>query len=174
MAMPMIQPIPSVATAVPTKFLDKIPYYFKKLDNNMYIAAIAMVVLNTSAKYIPVDFGKGIEKILTHPATRKIAVFCIFYMATRNFGIAMAGAVIFYILVKVILNEKNKFNLLPKSIFDINNDQVITPDEVEFIKDILKRAKNNGDYQKFLFEKKRIILNKKFRKDVKLPAPAPA
>ena len=59
-----------------------------------------MVIMNLSAKYLPLEISPEIDQYLQSAVMRKIVVFSILYLATRKFIYAIIGTVIFFFITK--------------------------------------------------------------------------
>lgn len=83
------------------------------LDQNTYMAAVSMVLMNIGSKYIALDISKAQEQLLKHQVFRRITLFCIFYVATRNVLISCMLTFIFILINSCILHEESMFCILP-------------------------------------------------------------
>lgn len=83
------------------------------LDQNTYVAAVSMIFMNIGSKYISLDISKAQEQILKHQVFRRITLFCIFYVATRNVLTSCMLTFVFILINSCILHEESMFCILP-------------------------------------------------------------
>ena len=53
------------------------------------------------------DIPKGMHYFFAHPGIRKLTVFCIAFVATRNIKTALLVALIFILFSRFLMNEKS-------------------------------------------------------------------
>jgi hypothetical protein len=92
------------------------------LNNSKIVAGVAMLLLNLGAKYVHADLGKVHEMLLSNEYIKKIIVFCMFFVATRDISIAFLLTIFYIIVVDGILYEKGKFCLVPKTYYNNKPD----------------------------------------------------
>lgn len=96
--------------------------YLTAIASSPYTIGIAIFLLNTCGRFLPFEVTKEQEKILNQPTVRRLIIFVIFFIATRNIIIAGIMSIIVIISVAYLLNENSNFYILGKSkIFGINS-----------------------------------------------------
>ena len=112
------------------------------INNNKYFYAVAMILLNMGSKYIDIDLGNGHKKFLSSKILRRIVIFTVAFVATRDIIASLIITASFVILVLNLFNTKSSNCILPKTLreLDKNNDGEISPDEIEHAYNILKKA----------------------------------
>lgn len=83
------------------------------LNNNKIMWGVTMLLLNIGGKYIVADLGKFQEKMLANEYFKKVILFSLFFVATRDILIAFLLTVLYTLVVNGILNEKQKFSIVP-------------------------------------------------------------
>ena len=83
------------------------------LNNNKIMWGVTMLLLNVGGKYIVADLGKFQEKVLTNEYFKKVILFSLFFVATRDILIAFLLTVLYTLIVNGMLNEKQKFSIVP-------------------------------------------------------------
>jgi hypothetical protein len=83
------------------------------LNNNKIMWGITMLLLNIGGKYIIADLGKFHEQILGNEYVKKVILFSLFFVATRDILIAFLLTILYTLIVNGILNEKQKFSIVP-------------------------------------------------------------
>lgn len=112
------------------------------INTNKYFYAVAMILLNMGSKYIDVDLGHEHKKFLSSKVIRRIAIFTVAFVATRDVIASLIITSCFVILVLNLFNVKSENCILPENYrkLDLNSDGEITPDEIEHAYNLLKRA----------------------------------
>ncbi len=112
------------------------------INTNKYFYAVAMILLNMGSKYIDVDLGDEHKKFLSSKVIRRIAIFTVAFVATRDVIASLIITSCFVILVLNLFNVKSENCILPENYkkLDKNNDREITPDEIEHAYNLLRKA----------------------------------
>jgi uncharacterized membrane protein len=128
--------------------------YAFKLNNNKYFVGMMMVMLNLGSRYIFLELGKSHDAFFNQKIVRRLLIFTIFFVATRDIIASMLLTVIFIVFFLELTHENSKYCILPKGMIklDTNDDGYVTADEV-------KRAyftlKNAGQIEQFRNSKKK-------------------
>lgn len=76
-----------------------------------YTIALAIFLLNMGGRFLPFEITKGQEKFLNQPMFRRLIIFVIFFVATRNIVTAAWLAIIVIISIGYLFNENSNFFL---------------------------------------------------------------
>ena len=68
------------------------------LSSNKFILGIAMLMLNVGSKHLAVDMSKTQEQFFQHIIVRRITLFCIFFIATRDLFVSLILTAVFVVL----------------------------------------------------------------------------
>ena len=85
------------------------------INNSKYFYAITMILLNTGAKYAKVDLMESHRRFLSSKLLRRIIIFTVSFVATRDIVASLIITASFVIIVLNLFNEKSKYCVLPKS-----------------------------------------------------------
>lgn len=81
------------------------------LDNNKWLAAFAFLFMSLGAKYVHKEFSDIChESYLDNMIMRKVILFCIFYVVTRELSASIIGVLIYTIAANVMYHTKNSNN----------------------------------------------------------------
>lgn len=86
-----------------------------KIASSPYSLAIAMFALNIGGRFLPFEITKEQEKFLNQPWFRRIIIFMIFFMATRNLITAAWLSFIVILCVGYLLNENSSLCIFGKA-----------------------------------------------------------
>ena len=130
--------------------LSNINNVINSINQNKFMIALSLLLLNIGSKYINLNLTKG-QELLVKSISREILIFAISFMATRDLIVSLIVSLVFSMLVRYLFNENSNYCILPKNfknlipILDTNNDNIITDDEVNKAIDILDRAKKQEE-----------------------------
>ena len=97
-----------------------------------------MILINIGSKYINSELTFLQNKILGTEIMKKITLFSVIFIATRNVKCSFILTLLYFIIVNNAFNSKSKLCVLPKHLkkLDLNNDNKISEEE-------LKKYKNS-------------------------------
>ena len=75
---------------------------------------ITMLLLNLGSRFIVADLGKFHETILANEYFKKLILFSMFFVATRDILAAFVLTILYIIVIDGLLHEKRKFCIIPK------------------------------------------------------------
>lgn len=90
------------------------------LNNNKYLWGISLLFLNLGSRHIIGDLNKFHEKILAHEIVKKIVIFSMFFVATRDIPVSIVLTIAFSVIVFGLLDDKSKYSLVPNDT-DVRN-----------------------------------------------------
>lgn len=125
---------------------DKYNSLFNSLNSSKILVGIAMIVFNIGSKFLVIDMSKSQQQFFKNIIIRRVTLFCIFFVATRDIGISLILTATFIILAFNIFNEDSKFSVLSKSSF---YDNIYTKEEYEMSKKIITEYEKENKSLKF-------------------------
>ena len=117
---------------------------FQTLSSNKLLIGIVAIFVNIGSRYIPINLTKNQEALLKKIST-ELLIFSITLLMSRDIVTAILLTAAFTILTRYVLNENSSLCILPEKyknvtqVIDSNNDGVITDEELENAKQLLKR-----------------------------------
>jgi hypothetical protein len=120
------------------------------LNNSKLFAGIVMIMLNVGSKFIPIQFSKSAEEYLKYSLSKKILVFAMAWMGTRDIYTALSLTLIFILFSDYLFNEESVFCIVPYHKRLLNNniqesittETQITQDELNQFAKLLEKTKN--------------------------------
>ncbi len=88
---------------------------FNMLNGSKYFAGIMMLLLNIGSRYISAELTELHQKILNHRLIRRLLIFTVVFIATRDVRVSLILTATFVILVGGLLNEDSKFCIIPNA-----------------------------------------------------------
>lgn len=82
------------------------------LNNNKILWGVTMLLLNAGSRHVIGDLGKFHEKVLTNEIMKKVILFSMFFVATRDIIISFILCMVYIIVIDGILHEKRKFAIV--------------------------------------------------------------
>lgn len=123
---------------------------FQVLNNSKLFSAFIMVMMNLGSKYISIDMCNFHEKILSSFIVRKIAIFAIFWMATKDIVLSLVLTVAFSFVVSGLFNDKSILCIIPKkNIFMNEHQKKISKQDYESAQNVIKVYENQNNHEKY-------------------------
>ena len=112
------------------------------LNQNKYIYAFMMILLNIGARYIEIDLDKTHRQFLSSKIIRRILIFTVAFIATRDVIASLIITSCFVIIVLNLFNYNSTYCILPKGLefIDFDDDGKITAEEIKKAYFTLKKA----------------------------------
>ena len=104
------------------------------MNTSRFFAGVIMMLMNIGGKYISNDISESASRLFSTTFFRRIFVFCVAFVATRDILTSVIIVLLFIITFNYILNEKSNFCVLSDKYtinIDANNDGIITKDEIK-------------------------------------------
>ena len=116
--------------------------FLSSLNENKYFYGMAMILFNIGARYIEIDLDEDHKKFLSSTVIRRLLIFTMAFVATRDIIASLIITASFVIIVLNLFNKTSRYCILSKNIkeLDLNNDGYISPEEIEKAYEILKKS----------------------------------
>jgi hypothetical protein len=118
------------------------------LNTSKLLVGVCMIMFNIGSKYILIDLSKSQEQLLKSFVLRRITLFCIFFVATRDLVVSFVLTASFVVLALNLFNEDSKYNIMPKSFFDT----VYTLEEYHMARKIIDEYEKANDVPRYCKE----------------------
>jgi hypothetical protein len=82
-------------------------------NHSKYIAGLMMILMNLGGRYLSAEITDFQEEFFESPYVRRIFIFVVCFIATRDVKVSLILTIIFIVLVSGIFNENSKFCILP-------------------------------------------------------------
>lgn len=107
------------------------------INSSKWMAGCSMLLLNIGARYVQADLGKTHDLILSNAYFKKVIVFALFFVATRDIVIAFMLTIVYIFVIDGLLHEDRKFCIVPKCF--IPPAKSPKKEDYEKAKDIVKK-----------------------------------
>ena len=118
--------------------------FLDSLNNSKYLFAMMMLLMNVGGKYIEMDISKHHKSFLaTSVIFRRLLIFTIAFIATRDVVSSLIITASFVILVLHLFNYDSEYCILSKpdySEYDLDKNGTISPEEIKEAYLKLKKA----------------------------------
>ena len=122
-----------------------------KIASSPYALAVAIFLINLGGRFLPMEISKEQEKFLNQPWFRRIIIFVIFFLATRNFITAAWMALIVILFVGYLFNENSSLCILKGGLTGgtcktkgFKETASLTPEEQAILKSLQDKAAKLG------------------------------
>jgi len=142
--------LPVIASNIIVSPLDGFLHIF---NSNPYFIGIMMLILNLGGRFISLEITKKQEQFLQLPWVRRILIFTVLFVATRNIWVAFWTTVAVVLLLGYLFNENSALCVFGQGGKDGSTCSQIektdmTPEEKEILQRLSAKA------QKYTKEKK--------------------
>ncbi len=137
------------AAPVAAEVLNPIEVLVSSFNTNPYFIGLMMLFMNLGGRFLAMEVTKGQEKFFQNPWVRRLLIFTVIFIATRNIFVAFWLSLFVILVVGLLFNETSAFFILApqqkKEQFDSsgNTTSVLTPEEADMYRKLTdKLAKN--------------------------------
>ncbi len=109
---------------------------FMAINTNPYFIGLMMLLLNLGGRFLGMEISKEQEKVFQNPWVRRLLVFTVLFVATRNVFVAAIMTVFVLLIMSFLFNENSdlclfKDSCAPKPAEDGQPTPGLTPEEME-------------------------------------------
>jgi hypothetical protein len=131
--------------------------FLQVFNTNPYFIGIMMLVLNLGGRFISLEVTKKQEQFLQHPWIRRILIFTVLFVATRNIWVAFWTTVAVVLFLGYLFNENSSLCIFgaggaggSKCAEEVKPGEEMTPEEKEILQRLSAKAQryqtaNGGD-----------------------------
>ena len=112
-----------------------------------YAIALGIFTLNIASRFLPFEITKGQEQFLNQPIIRRLVIFAIFFVATRNLVTAAWLAFVTILSIGYLFNENSSLYLFGNGNHGVNiptksvgDTLSLTPEEQQTLKVLSEKA----------------------------------
>jgi hypothetical protein len=138
------------AAPVAAQLLNPIEIIVAGFNTNPYFIGLMMLFMNLGGRFLAMEVTKGQEKFFQNPWIRRLLIFTVIFIATRNIFVAFWLSLAVILVVGMLFNENSSLFILapyqPKSETESSETTkaVLTPEEADMYRKLTdKLAKNN-------------------------------
>lgn len=81
--------------------------FLQIFNNNPYFIGLMMLILNLGGRFISLEVTKKQEQFLQHPWVRRVLIFTVLFVATRNIWVAFWSTLTFVLFLGYLFNENS-------------------------------------------------------------------
>ena len=85
--------------------------FLQMFNNNPYFIGIMMLILNLGGRFISLEVTKKQEQFLQHPWVRRVLIFIVLFIATRNLWVAFWTTLTVVLFLGYLFNENSSLCL---------------------------------------------------------------
>jgi len=95
---------------------------FENINDNKYFIGFMMILVNIGSRFIIGELSDSQKKLINDKLLRRLFIFGVFFMATRDIISSLVLTIMFVLLVSELFNEDSELSLFPKEDNDNDND----------------------------------------------------
>lgn len=78
------------------------------------LSIVSAFLMQIGVRHVSFDMTEAQRKLSQHPIIKAIVLFSIFFVTTRRVILAIAFTATYFLIMIVLLNEKNTFNVFSR------------------------------------------------------------
>ena len=121
--------------------------FILSLNNSKIFSGIIMILMNLGSKYVSLELSEAQEEFLSRKSVRRILIFAIFFMATKDIIISLLLTGTFLLFIGSLFNDESRYSIIKKK---NPKTKIIFKDDVIKAQKIIKKYEK----QKKMIEKK--------------------
>lgn len=147
MSLPGALAAPALQTVVAMSPLDSILHLF---NSNPYFIGLTMLTLNLGGRFIGLEVSKQQEQFLQHPWVRRVLIFIVLFVGTRNIWVAFWATLVVILLLGYLFNENSAMCLFGQggqsgsTCADPKAQEFMTSEEREILQRLSAKAQRMG------------------------------
>ena len=83
--------------------------YILNLNNSKFFIGLTMILVNLGSKYLVEELSANQAQLFNNTLIRRLILFSVIFMATKDIVISLAITAAFIILVSGLFNENSRF-----------------------------------------------------------------
>ena len=117
---------------------------FENINDNKYFIGFMMILVNIGSRFIIGELSDSQKKLINDKLLRRLFIFGVFFMATRDIISSLVLTIMFVLLVSELFNEDSELSLFPKEEDNEKKDSTAENDKkMQDAIDTLLDVKNN-------------------------------
>ena len=120
------------------------------LNENKYFIGIMMILVNIGSRFIISELSDDHKKLINNILLRRIFIFGVFFMATRDFSVSLLLTIMFVFLISELFNKNSEISIIEDNENDNsnnsnndNNNKLNNDKKLQDSIDVLLDVKNN-------------------------------
>ena len=81
--------------------------FFDKLNENKFFIGCMMITVTIGGRFIISELSERQKELIHHPIIRKLFIFCVFFMATRDIQCAIILTILFVLIIGELFNGES-------------------------------------------------------------------
>jgi hypothetical protein len=145
----MALPPPAAAVAVNMP-MNPIEAVFSTLNTNTYFIGVMMLILNLGGRHLATSLTVEQDRFLQNPWFRRILLFVVIFVATRNVFTAFWLSISIIILLAYLTNESSRLYIfgMPKELVIEPAPEGLNAEESDIFKKLQEKMKKHQDHVK--------------------------
>lgn len=77
------------------------------LNENKFFIGCMMIIVTIGGRFIITELNDSQKKMIENPIVRKLFIFCVFFMATRDIQCAIILTILFVLIISELFNGED-------------------------------------------------------------------
>lgn len=92
--------------------MDGLTVFLTNIGSNKMFVGLTMILMNLGSRFILGDLTPSQQALLQSEVVKKVVVFCMFFVPTRDVVISCMLTFAFFFVTQNLLDEKKSWNIL--------------------------------------------------------------
>ena len=115
------------------------------LNTSKYFAGLMILFLNLGSKYLALELSETQEQMLSNKIIRRVMVFTVVFVSTRDIWVSLITTAIFIVLVSGLFNENSKYCIITKPVLkQVTHDDYVEAQKVIKLYEIQKKGSTSS------------------------------
>ena len=88
--------------------------FLNVFNTNPYFIGITMLLLNFGGRFLSLEMSKNQEQFFQHPWIRRILIFIVLFVGTRNIAVAFWATIVIVLFIGYLFNENSALCIFGK------------------------------------------------------------
>ena len=111
------------------------------LNTSKYFAGLMILFLNLGSKYLALELSETQEQMLSNKIIRRVMVFTVVFVSTRDIWVSLITTAIFIVLVSGLFNENSKYCIMTKPVLkQVTHDDYVEAKKVIKLYELQKKG----------------------------------
>ena len=138
------QPVTSLLGSAAVATISPLEAIIGSFNGNLYFIGIMMLLLNLGGRFLAMEITKDQETFFQNPWVRRLLIFIVLFVATRNIMVAFWLTIIVVIVLGFLFNENSSLSIFgPSKGVQGPPVQTMTPEEVEIFRRLNEKRLRN-------------------------------
>lgn len=92
--------------------MEQVLGFLQELGGNKMFVGLTMILMQLGSRHVLLDISAGQQNLMRKELVKKVVVFCMFFVPTRDIMTASMLTFAFFFITDNVLNEKKSYSII--------------------------------------------------------------